>query len=621
MTGPADASLADADRILLAAIGPRLRTALPARAADHVPDRRPRAPVRRGRNGCGPGRRRPGGPNDGDPLDRDRQGLQHAGRGRWLPGAGAPARQGVPLGGARRRPSSRRWIDAAARTLGRRPLARSRRLGIRRGDPGVARRGGPHERRRPRTLDAGSRRTRRPVLARGRVRAARCPPKKPASPTGPRTSRRVRSSSGPPSRSRRAIGAAIRALMDEARAWRKATQPLAEPNCGSVFKNPPGDHAARLVEGSGAKGLSVGGATVSRKHANFIVAAPGTRAVDVVHLIAEVRGAGPRALGHRPGDGGGACRRLRPGRRLSPPSRCSGGPVGIEARRRRARSIAISIAGVLLVALAALAVSRSAIFSMQRLSVTGGRLFSDQRIERLAGLSERTNVVWLSTSAIERRLLGSPWIASATVSRSLPSTVTIVGTGALAGGDRRLGVRSADADLDGRHGPRTGARRCEAPRGTAVERSHPPVGVDGTARRAGAPGRRRVPTGVRRPDRDHRTWAGKASSSRRGMGFGSSMATRAIRSRRGARSGPCWSGSSSTTSSPRTSTSAPRRHRRSFPPVGRPPAAAANRASWTACGSPRSPARVGDLHLRERRAVSAGPARRTGARPAPHAMK
>jgi hypothetical protein len=79
--------------------------------------------------------------------------------------------------------------------------------------------------------------------------------------------------------------AEIRALMDEARAWRRRTQPLAEPNCGSVFKNPPSDHAARLLEAAGAKGMSVGGAAVSEKHANFIVAAPGTRAADVVALI------------------------------------------------------------------------------------------------------------------------------------------------------------------------------------------------------------------------------------------------------------------------------------------------------------------------------------------------
>lgn len=84
--------------------------------------------------------------------------------------------------------------------------------------------------------------------------------------------------------------AEIRAAMDEARDWRRRTQPIAEPNCGSVFRNPEtGPAAARLVEDAGAKGLRVGGATVSSKHANFIVAGPGTRAADVIALIDRVR--------------------------------------------------------------------------------------------------------------------------------------------------------------------------------------------------------------------------------------------------------------------------------------------------------------------------------------------
>ena len=81
----------------------------------------------------------------------------------------------------------------------------------------------------------------------------------------------------------------IRARMDEAREWRRATQPLAEPNCGSVFKNPEGDHAARLIEAVGGKELSVGGARVSEKHANFIVAGPGASAGEVRRLIDHLR--------------------------------------------------------------------------------------------------------------------------------------------------------------------------------------------------------------------------------------------------------------------------------------------------------------------------------------------
>lgn len=52
---------------------------------------------------------------------------------------------------------------------------------------------------------------------------------------------------------------------------RAATQPTSEYNCGSVFRNPPGDFAARLIESCGLKGFSIGGAVVSEKHANFII--------------------------------------------------------------------------------------------------------------------------------------------------------------------------------------------------------------------------------------------------------------------------------------------------------------------------------------------------------------
>jgi UDP-N-acetylmuramate dehydrogenase len=87
----------------------------------------------------------------------------------------------------------------------------------------------------------------------------------------------------------RSEDAPIRAAMEEARAWRRRTQPLAEPNCGSVFKNPPADHAARLIDEAGLKGLRVGGVHVSTKHANFIVADPGADADDVRILISKIQ--------------------------------------------------------------------------------------------------------------------------------------------------------------------------------------------------------------------------------------------------------------------------------------------------------------------------------------------
>jgi UDP-N-acetylmuramate dehydrogenase len=70
---------------------------------------------------------------------------------------------------------------------------------------------------------------------------------------------------------------------------RKRTQPLGLPSCGSVFRNPPGDHAARLIEGAALKGFSIGGAEVSRKHANFIINSDNAAASDVEELIAHVR--------------------------------------------------------------------------------------------------------------------------------------------------------------------------------------------------------------------------------------------------------------------------------------------------------------------------------------------
>jgi UDP-N-acetylmuramate dehydrogenase len=78
----------------------------------------------------------------------------------------------------------------------------------------------------------------------------------------------------------------IRGRMADAREWRRRTQPLAEANCGSVFTNPPGAHAAALIEDAGLKGARVGGASVSTKHANFIVADAGASAADVAALIA-----------------------------------------------------------------------------------------------------------------------------------------------------------------------------------------------------------------------------------------------------------------------------------------------------------------------------------------------
>src|SRR6266436_2573369 len=81
-----------------------------------------------------------------------------------------------------------------------------------------------------------------------------------------------------------------RKRIKELLAQRIATQPLELPNAGSVFRNPPGDHAARLIEACGLKGHAIGGARISEKHANFIVNPKGrARARDIEGLIGHAR--------------------------------------------------------------------------------------------------------------------------------------------------------------------------------------------------------------------------------------------------------------------------------------------------------------------------------------------
>lgn len=75
----------------------------------------------------------------------------------------------------------------------------------------------------------------------------------------------------------------------EVLARRKATQPIGLPSCGSVFRNPTGDHAARLIEAAGLKGKSIGGACVSEMHANFIINTGAATAADIENLIQHIQ--------------------------------------------------------------------------------------------------------------------------------------------------------------------------------------------------------------------------------------------------------------------------------------------------------------------------------------------
>ena len=80
---------------------------------------------------------------------------------------------------------------------------------------------------------------------------------------------------------------AIHAKRDDAKRRREAHQPLGYPNAGSIFKNPPGQHAGRLIDAVGMKGERHGGAMVAEQHANFIVNVGGATAADVRALMVE----------------------------------------------------------------------------------------------------------------------------------------------------------------------------------------------------------------------------------------------------------------------------------------------------------------------------------------------
>ncbi len=89
----------------------------------------------------------------------------------------------------------------------------------------------------------------------------------------------------------RGDGAKSRATITQLLEQRIAAQPLNQPNAGSVFRNPPGDYAARLIEACGLKGRVLGGARISDKHANFIVNLGSARASDIEALIKLAQGA------------------------------------------------------------------------------------------------------------------------------------------------------------------------------------------------------------------------------------------------------------------------------------------------------------------------------------------
>ena len=229
-----------------------------------------------GRLGPGPRGSVGGDRRDGASVDRHRQGVEPSRLRRRLPRAGASSRQGLPLGGPRGLRGAGGWGDAPPGPGRRGPVPRPRRPRVRGGHPGHPGRCGTDERGGPPRVHGH----RRPMG--GRLLAARVLADAAGGVGGGVRLPALGASRGLDRRGGRARPASRRARCHPrgdggGPGLARATQPLAEPNCGSVFKNPEGDHAARLVEAAGAKGLSVGGAHVSEKHANFVVASPEPR--------------------------------------------------------------------------------------------------------------------------------------------------------------------------------------------------------------------------------------------------------------------------------------------------------------------------------------------------------
>ena len=208
-------------------------------------------------------------------------------------------RRGRPLHGRGRRP------DGPGRD--RDAEGRPDRARVRAGHPGLGRRGRVGERRGPRVRHGG-----RPRVARacstaqgaGGDRPGRGPRARlPRQPVQARAAgwATPSSSSTRPSSCRPADPDVIKARLDEIRRWRQTHQPLGLPSAGSVFRNPDGDSAGRLIEEAGLKGHRIGGAVVSEKHANFIVNDQKGTAADVRRLADHVRGGRRRAPRRRAG--------------------------------------------------------------------------------------------------------------------------------------------------------------------------------------------------------------------------------------------------------------------------------------------------------------------------------
>jgi cell division protein FtsQ len=139
------------------------------------------------------------------------------------------------------------------------------------------------------------------------------------------------------------------------------------------------------------------------------------------------------------------------------PAEARAGRVLSHRPRRRLLVVALIVAGLVAVAAAGWWISTSSIFRLRTFTVHGARHTTAARLERLAGVDDRTNVLWVDLSAIEARLRSDPWVLQASIGRKLPSTllVTVVERRAVARGGRPEVLLASDGTVLGSAGPRS----------------------------------------------------------------------------------------------------------------------------------------------------------------------
>lgn len=146
-------------------------------------------------------------------------------------------------------------------------------------------------------------------------------------------------------------------------------------------------------------------------------------------------------------------------------------PVEVEVaapparRRHRLRTLAVTVLGTVVLLAAGVWVTTSQIFAMRSFQVQGNLHLTSDQVESIAGITDRTNVLWLSSSSVVRRLEANPWVLSARVERTLPGGITV-----------RITERVPVAVLAGTHlivaadgvvlGPATGAVKLPTIQGT-----------------------------------------------------------------------------------------------------------------------------------------------------------